>query len=56
MDIDTDSYKSDVLLNFSIAFVLSELSLYSKPNNIFRELPVERQATTFFIILIILAD
>lgn len=53
---DTDSYKSDVLLNFSIAFVLSRLSCYSKPNNICRELYVEKQATKFLILLIILAD
>lgn len=56
MDVDTDSYKSDVLLNFSIAFVQSKLPLYSKPNNIFRELHVERQATKFFIVLIILSN
>lgn len=53
---DTDSYKSDMLLNFSIAFVPSRLSLYSKPNNICRELYVEKQATKFLILLIILAD
>lgn len=29
---DIDSYKSDVLFNFSKAFILARLSLYSKPN------------------------
>lgn len=53
---DIESHKSDMLLNFSIAFVLSRLCLYSKPNNIFRGLHVEKQATKFLILLIILDD
>lgn len=29
---DIDSYKSDMLFNFSKAFILTRLSLYGKPN------------------------
>ena len=53
---DIDSYKSDTLFNFSIAFILSRQPLYSKPNNVCRELHEEKHTAKFLIVLIILVD